>query len=649
LGLTALAAALRLLLLSDVPPGLYRDEASNGLDALGVLRGQHSVYFSVNQGREPFFIYVVATTVAALGHTPGALRLAAAICGTLTVPATYAMVRAWYNRRVALLSAAIIATTFWHVQLSRVGFRAVTLPLAIALMLPVGAWAFRSRRGDAWLLAGILYGATFYTYLPARSTPVVLIAFVAYLVWAGEGDRLWPGMLAFGLGALVALIPLGTYAINHWDVVMGRLGRVSVFNPAINGGDLWGTLGRHLLRTLGMFFVRGDTNPRHNLPGRPVFDPLMAAAMVLGTVAALIRARRREAPSALTLLWAGLMLVPTWLAEDAPHFLRAAGVLPLLVILPAMGLESARSWLDRRGWRVGSCVLIGGVLVASLAVTGWDCFVRYRTHPSVAYAFEDAATQLAAEVNDFLETGWEGDGIAASCCNARADRHVYLDRRLLNEWASMSFLIPATESLTAFKADAAPSPSQPSLIIVWPHGGLERYVDALPRNARITAHPGPLAKGDLEEVPYTGYVTFKVEPDAKPPIGYIARFGDEIALTDYAVERRGRVWEIEFEWTALIPPRDDYTVSVALFDDGHPVAQDDAEPCRGTYPTGLWREGDVVVDRHLVELPEDDLSDIVLTVGLYGWPAMERLEASDSNGDRLGTQVSLPLAEFAPD
>ncbi|MGD8968195.1 MAG: glycosyltransferase family 39 protein, partial [Anaerolineae bacterium] len=165
-GLTALAAALRLLLLSDVPPGLYHDEAFNGLDALGVLKGKHAIYFAVNQGREPFFIYVVAATVGSLGRTPGALRMAAAICGTLTVPATYAMAHAWFNRRVALLSAAIIATTFWHVQLSRVGFRAVTLPLAIALMLPVGAWAFRSRRGDAWLLAGILYGATFYTYLP---------------------------------------------------------------------------------------------------------------------------------------------------------------------------------------------------------------------------------------------------------------------------------------------------------------------------------------------------------------------------------------------------------------------------------------------------------------------------------------------------
>jgi hypothetical protein len=408
-------------------------------------------------------------------------------------------------------------------------------------------------------------------------------------------------------------------------------------------------LGRHLLRTLGMFFIRGDTIPRHNLPGRPIFDPVMAAAMILGTIHAVMRARRRETASALTLVWVGLMLVPTWLAEDAPHFLRAAGVLPPLVILPALGLESAGTWLERRGWRAGPRVLIGGVLVASLLATSWEYFVRYRTHPALPYAFEDAAARLAAEVNDFLGTGWDGDGIAASCCNPRGDRQVYLDRRLLDEWASISYLIPTTGRVTVFRPGAAPSPSLPALITVWPHSGLERYVNALPTNARITGHAGPLTKGDLEEEPYTAYVSYVVEPGVQSPTGTVARFGDEIALTDYSVEMLEHTWEVELEWTALTPPQDDYIVSVTLFQDGQPLAQDDAQPCDGTYPTGLWRVGDVVVDRHVVPVPEADLSDASLTVAMYGWPTIERLEAWDANGDALGTQVSLSLPEPPPD
>ncbi|MCK4315439.1 MAG: glycosyltransferase family 39 protein, partial [Anaerolineae bacterium] len=239
---------MRVLALGEIPPGLYHDEAFNGLDALGVhvFTGQWPVYFAANRGREPLFIYLIAATVNLLGRTPGALRLAAALCGTLTIPATYLMARAWFNRRVALLSAVVLATMLWHVHLSRIGFRAVTLPLTTALALWLGARAYRSRRRRDWLLTGLLYGLCFYAYLPARFTPIVLITFALYLLSTGRGRRLWPGAAWFAAGTLVTLAPLALYAVGHWDVVMGRPGQVSVFNPLINGGDLWGTLGRQL-------------------------------------------------------------------------------------------------------------------------------------------------------------------------------------------------------------------------------------------------------------------------------------------------------------------------------------------------------------------------------------------------------------------
>jgi hypothetical protein len=414
-----------------------------------------------------------------------------------------------------------------------------------------------------------------------------------------------------------------------------------VFNPLINGGDLWGTLGRHLLRTLGMFFVRGDSNPRHNLPGRPVFDPLMAVAMVLGSLAALTRARRREVASALTLIWVGLMVVPTWLAEDAPHFLRAAGVLPPLTVLPALGLGSAGDWLERRGLRAGSCLLMGGVLLSSLAITARDYFVNYREYPSSQYAFENAATLLAVEANEFLGTGWSGEGMAAACCKSEAAQEVYLDLRLVDEWTSIPFLVAATEGVTVFLADDPPSPGQTALVFAWPHSGLDGLVASLPRNARITVHAGPSAKGDLEELPYLSYVSLLVEPGTKPPSAYSARFGDEIALVDYTIGLRDGAWEIALEWLALAAPAADYTVSVNLLDHGQAVGQHDGEPCDGAFPTRLWRKGDVVVDRHLVQLAVADLDDVSVTVGMYEWPTMDRLEVTDPNGASLGDHVSL--------
>ncbi len=84
--MTVIAAALRLVALDRWPPGLYHDEAFNGLDALRVLQGDTPIFFTANNGREPLFIYLQALSVALFGRSPGALRLVSAIVGTLTIP-----------------------------------------------------------------------------------------------------------------------------------------------------------------------------------------------------------------------------------------------------------------------------------------------------------------------------------------------------------------------------------------------------------------------------------------------------------------------------------------------------------------------------------------------------------------------------------
>ncbi len=654
-GLTLLAAALRLIALSDVPPGLYRDEAFNGLDALRVLDGEHPIYFAANRGREPLFIYLIAATVGLLGRTPGALRLAAAICGTLTVPATYVMICTWFDRRTALLSAAIIGTTYWHVHLSRVGFRAITLPLGIALLLWVGGRAFRSCRRGTWLLAGVLYGVIFYTYAAARFTPLVLLGFALYGLWAGEGDRLWPGAAYFGIGALAALVPLGAFTLNHWDVVMGRPGQVSVLNPLINEDNLLGTLGRQFLRTLGMFFIRGDTIPRHNLPGRPVFDPLMGAAMILGTGLAAARARKREAASALTLIWVAVMLGPTWLAEDAPHFLRAVGVLPLLAALPAAGLEAVRAALQRHVQGLWGSTLLCAVLVFSLGSTVRDYFVHFADSSEVAYAFEPAATTLAAEINQFVGVGWDGSGIVVSNQQLRSQRHVYVDGRVWQAWEGLSFLVQGQTALTTFSAGTAPSlsPTDEVLLILWPYEDLWPHVSVLPNPARIQVHAGPLTRGDLEQQAYPAYAAFYVEPIKPEPQPPLARFGRSIDLIDYEIEAVAQGWRIRLTWRARAKPQANYTAFVYLCDgpcgSTQPIAQHDDQLGGEYYPTQVWRPGDIVVERYTLGLSGSGPDTPGFAVGLYTWPEMERLQATTPSGPSPGDMFVLPAGSGSDD
>ena len=643
--IVALAAALRTFALGRTPPGLYHDEAFNGLDALEVLAGQRPIYFAANHGREPLFIYLIAVTVALLGRTPGALRLAAVICGTLTIPATYLVARSWFDRRVGLLSAAILATTLWHIHLSRVGFRAVTLPLVTAVALWLGARAYRSRRWRDWLSAGLVYGLCYYAYLPIRLTPIALAIFAVYLAATGNWDRLWPGAVWFAAGTLLTLTPLAVYALEHWDIVMGRPGNVWVFNPLVSGGDPWGTLGRQLLSTLGMFFVRGDSIPRHNLPGRPVFDLLMGLAMI-GGIARSARPlwapqARRKPAIGFALIWIALMLVPTWLSEDAPHFLRAAGALPLLVIFPALGLDAAMGWMERRGRNGWAIAATCTVLVGSTTLTARDYFVRYARDPQTAYAFESAATELAVEINRFTGVGWDGSGIAIGRRAPEHDRQVYLDDRLWDEWEAIHFLVQETSGVALIPAETMPPQSRETLLLAWPYDGLEQHQALLPRDAVIKAYGGPLTQGDLEETPYEAFVAFAADPRARETVPYLGRFGEQIALVDCAVEMNKHVWQVELRWEALTPPARNYVVFVHLRDEGKIIAQHDGEPATGHYPTSLWRSGDIVVDTHALNVSKSREGTGQIVVGMYAWPELERLAVAPATGSSTSDELAV--------
>jgi 4-amino-4-deoxy-L-arabinose transferase-like glycosyltransferase len=645
----ALAGALRFIGLGEIPPGLYHDEAFNGLDALCVLERRFPIYFTANQGREPLFIYLIAATIGTLGRTPGAVRLAAAICGTLTIPVTYLMIRAWFEERTALLSAFIISTLVWHVHLSRIGFRAVMLPLALACFLWWAAKALRSNRKRPWLLAGITYGVAFYTYVAVRFTPVALLGFAIYLLLTDRRDRLWPGALYFGIGALITLMPLGVYTALQWDTVMGRPTQVSAFSPVVNQGNLWRTLGQHLYRTLGMFFVRGDVIPRHNIPGRPVFTPLLGAAMVLGAVRAAIAARRGDAGSALTLIWVGAMLVPTIAAADAPHFLRAVGVLPSLVVLPALGLETIWDAFSRWNLRIWGTLLVCLLLAANLGATVRDYFFDYASRSETDHAFEYAATELAARINQFTGVGWDGQGLCASNRALDEERRVYVDWRLWQSWEALPFLVPDQQSLTRFRPNNLPSiqPSGQVLLLLWPYGDLEPYLEGLPQPARIEADVGPLTRGDLEARSYPAYASYEVQPLMEDPPSPLAYFGESIQLTDFSVEREGPIWQVRLEWGTRARPKDDYTAFVYVCDKdcttGQPLAQEDAQPGGRFYPTHLWRPGDLVVDVRTLELPQDEAGDQKIAVGLYAWPEMERLPVTMTSENALDDMLILTV------
>ncbi|GIW06500.1 MAG: hypothetical protein KatS3mg060_1305 [Dehalococcoidia bacterium] len=308
-GVLLLAGLLRLPALEAIPPGLWRDEAGYALAAQDVQRGVFQVYWG---DKEPLFPYVLAGVFTVLGPSVETLRGAAAVFGIGAAGLTFLLGRLILGRWSGLVAAVGLATSFWTLDLNRIGFRVNTMPFVVVLAF----WLFwRAQTGGGrwnWLAAGVAVGLTPYTYLAARMAPiVVLVYFLSRLVFdrrSIRAERAGWTLLAGGMAA--SALPLLLFFALNPSYFVDRAGQLSPFRTAGSPGEAALIAAAGVRDTIGMFFWRGDNEPRHNLPGRPVLDLATAAMFVLGV-------ERRSDPRA-----RAIGTLPADLARGAPSAKR---------------------------------------------------------------------------------------------------------------------------------------------------------------------------------------------------------------------------------------------------------------------------------------------------------------------------------------
>ena len=123
-----------------------------------------------------------------------------------------------------------------------------------------------------------------------------------------------------------------------------------------------------------------------------------------------------------------------------------------------------------------------------------------------------------------------------------------------------------------------------------------------------------------------------------PPATALAEFDNGVYLLDTSIRppaQRGQPFEVAVEWAASDRLDTNYTVFAHFVDaDGKIIAQSDAQPLAGRYPTTIWRPGEVVSDTLRIELPADAAEKTAcLRLGLYDQQSLARLPRRDAPGD----------------
>lgn len=626
-GLTTLAVAMRFYRLDTVPVGLHYDEAFNGLDALSLLEKplkKWPVFFNGNYGREPLFIWISSFAHSFFGPAVWTARFVSALSGVLTIPAM-----AWLGWQLAptfnvrnrqlfsLWCPAAVLALMWSQIFARYGIRASLFVLLETLLFAAAwrAWQRRPLATGAWVFTGFLTGLSFYTYLPARLLPIVVVPLLVAAYLQDRKRLLWllPGLLCGVTAAILVSTPLGIYFLQNPVAFSTRIGQVTT------GFEVKQIL-LNLLDALGLFALSGDQNPLNNLPSRPALDLFLALLFLFGLGLALYKGWKLS--RMFLLVGLGTFLLPTIFSDWAPNFQRAIGVLPFVGLLVALGADGIVRLIGRLYGADSlkpAVALVWALLAASIVQTNWTYFYEWNSLPEQFYRWTAGYGQLARHIS--LEDQGRiyisprdpthsypaaiphpsGDYLLkAMGVDAQYHDDRYCIRVALSESARY-FTLVGGEDRNRLRIESYYPDSMPPQQVVFDSSGItwatefKKATDKSAIFSEMQAYNVEMADG----VSFRGYSLSSEEAVAGQPLG------------------------VRLYWHVTRTPSADYTLFFHLLNDDREgtlekLAVFDRPPGNGTCPMSEWLPGEMVIDHVEAVLPEVlPPGNLFLSLGFY--------------------------------
>jgi len=145
-----------------------------------------------------------------------------------------------------------------------------------------------------------------------------------------------------------------------------------------------------------------------------------------------------------------------------------------------------------------------------------------------------------------------------------------------------------------------------------------------------------------------------ISPDEVPP-GVVHNFEGKIRLLGYQLDREevapGETLGITLYWQGLVEMEEDYYLFIHLLGRrGELVGNEDTYHGWGTYPTNLWRPGEIIADTYRLLVSESALSPslIRVDVGLYDPTTEQGVTVFNQVGQPIGSSVVIGQLKMIP-
>jgi 4-amino-4-deoxy-L-arabinose transferase-like glycosyltransferase len=470
------------------PPGLWGDDAINGLLALDVLDGKIPSPFALVRhafsGFHALTNFLIAGAFWLCGPSLFALRLPGVVANLLCVPLLYGIASPLFGPRTALVAALLFACSpfqLGHAKgLMQNGLGLFFAMLGLCLLLQ---GALR-RRSWCLVLAGAPLALALCTYHSAKLVPLIA-AIALWQVWRLRRERAvrlrWAAVGALAVFVISALPAVVSYA-GQPEALTGRLGATGVWDVLRQGN--WRALWDSLWRTLAVFHYQ--QGPIYHWFGIG-FDPgltVITAALVLHGLLESLR-RWRLPRHCILLSWLMVGLIPGFLSTEAPRGYRVLIATPPLYVWAALPLARLIAMARPPAARALRA-LVMAVLVAIPLVDFNYYFYRVYSHGLFRLFQADQMVEMARALRG-RGANWVGyllaDTFDADYESLRFLRRIWqLD---LRDAASLADVIPVrdtTHAGTLLLLSRGTLEAAALLTQAYPRGRLDLHHDPPPRS-----------------------------------------------------------------------------------------------------------------------------------------------------------------------
>lgn len=525
------------------PPGLWGDDAINGLLALDVLDGKITSPFAlVGHAFSSFHAltnFVIAASFWLFGPSLYSLRLPGVVANLACVPLLYGIAAPLFGPRVALLAALFFASSPFQLGHAK-GLLQNSLGQFFALagicLLIQGRV-----RGRRWCLvvAGAPIALSLCTYHSAKLVPVI----AAVALWQAEriararGRRFDPAALA---GAAVffacALPALAGYA-RESVALTGRVSSTAVWE-AIEAEKSWRPLWESLWRTLAVFhYQQGPVYHWFGIGTDPGFTALAGALVVHGFIHSLWH--WREPRHRLLLGWVLVGLLPGVLSSEPPRGYRVLLATPPLYVWAATPLARLIGLAGR--YRAKALNAVGLAAAIALPLVDYNYyFYRVYSHGLFRWFQADHMVGMASALRA-RGPGWVGcllaDTFDADYESLRFLRRIW--RLDLQSAASLAEAVPARDdgrAGTLYLLSRATLEAAALLRATYPVATLELHHDPPQRSSWLDRWwPRP----EASSAPPVTFAAFAVSREIAAGTPAPAEHGlvVEIAASDFSLRR----------------------------------------------------------------------------------------------------------------